>query len=465
MHKNQRETGNNSGEFHVLISSIHDFLQLPNSDFFSKMNFSGTILKVPVVREREWVRPCAFQEHGRILPDRVNCPKPGVWVELLLFILELFGKGAKIKIVEATGYSSNHYTLNDSSVLGMLHNKQADVTLPYMILSYQRSRLLPYGQPYAYASVVYITKKEKHPIPQLDLRKLYPGFLLFSALLWLLLFYIRMLLLKIMKRRWTNAWLHKIDKRTSLAQNIVLAILLGCVSSHVVMVFNLPLRRAPINIQNINDLIEVLESGEYTATSMQGITIENILNPVNKANKTDILDRFIAAAKVNPPKIVQNSDEAMDFVLNSVGKRYVFVTESNILRTIQQSYCDLDYVEDKQAPLYLVTFFVVPKWRVITLLLQNQMHLIEQASDILMAKYSSKKICPDQEHPPDKFVISLGQIHLVFWSLLIALVAAAALLSSELLWHRCHWLEDVCQKFEMSVKCTMSKKKDIPRVC
>ncbi len=68
-------------------------------------------LRVAAVNDSLYVEACAFEKPGRLLPDKENCARPGVWIELMLFILDMVAPGTKIELVNAAYYGFDGLTL------------------------------------------------------------------------------------------------------------------------------------------------------------------------------------------------------------------------------------------------------------------------------------------------------------------------------------------------------------------
>ena len=87
-----------------------------------------------------YVHPCAFTN---ILPDDVNCPRPGKLMELLFYLLISVDKNAQlIGIPSGTYVFSNNHSKN--SVMDNVYTGKADITLPFMWLTHRRAQELPF---------------------------------------------------------------------------------------------------------------------------------------------------------------------------------------------------------------------------------------------------------------------------------------------------------------------------------
>ncbi len=64
---------------------------------------------------------------------------------------------------------------------------------------------------------------------------------------------------------------------------LAFAVLFGSISSHVVMVFNMPLSMAKKPITNLDDLATALETREFTAIASSQLYIDEILKPIDRA--------------------------------------------------------------------------------------------------------------------------------------------------------------------------------------
>ncbi len=114
------------------------------------MNLSQDLITAAFIEKDE--EKCAFES---ILPNNQNCPFPGVWVELLLFILSLVKKSPKIRLIHARSYDFTNNTEKGSSMMGLLLTKKANVSPPYMTLSYRRANLLPHSTPFFITPLAY----------------------------------------------------------------------------------------------------------------------------------------------------------------------------------------------------------------------------------------------------------------------------------------------------------------------
>ncbi len=245
-------------------------------------NTNETLFRVPVLNDSTVASACAF---NYILPDPVNCPKPGLWIDLLLFILHLLKTDSRVKLLPATSYEFTDRGPNDTSILGMLLNRKADISPPFMALTFSRSRSLRYSNPFFdEAFFYYVYKQQRVNYKRLYLSKLYPKPFLLSGGLLICLMVLRQMVQSI--RKWTDrliSLLPQFELRNDMILGLALVVLFGCISSHVVMVFNMPLSMAKKPITNLEDLAAALESREFTAIASGRLFINEILNPIDRA--------------------------------------------------------------------------------------------------------------------------------------------------------------------------------------
>ncbi len=390
-------------------------------------NFNVTVLRAATVYDPQWLDPCTFVP-GLLLPDEQNCARPGLWVDLMMFILNLHGVRAKIRLVQVSSWSWFHGNSNGTSILNMLLTDQADITFPFTALTSHRSKYLPYGSNYQPIHVAFIYRKVSGGNPKLNKEFYQNATILFGAI-WLVLYLIRMLARVLISRtsKKDNYWITTLHKRIKLVLMLALAIWLGCFSSVVVMVFNLPAEKLVKPFGNVQELVESLESGEYKATATSGSTVDHLLMPLKHRSEAAILDRFYTVSKWNPPQIVKTVDEAMNLVLNSTSTKYVFVVDSEYMPIIERSYCGFNYDIDEQFSFAFYTYFVTPRLRQLTELTGDQREKIRKAFKMLQIKYSFKMTCSQGYGytPKDRFSISIWQIQGAFWPLILVEMLAS----------------------------------------
>ncbi len=401
------------------------------------------VLRVPMVNNSILVHPCAFEY---ILPDLFNCPQPGIWVDLLLLIVQLLKAEPRMKLIPATRNDFGDRTPNDSSVLGMLLNGEVDISPPFMSLTYSRARYLRYTTPYREVPLAYIYKAQDASRPQLNLYKLYPlPFVLFGSI-WVCLFLLRLWVNLLIKRAKSAAAVScwpDFYGRSDLVLGLALAVLLGCISSHVVMVFNMPPKLAKKPITNLEDLTTALESLEFTAVAKGQMYIDEILNPLEHAGKAKVFDRLIAAAKRNPPLLVSTIAEIMALVLNGTTK-YVGVIDALYLDTLHLHYCGYERVADPSFRFAPYTVYLGTNWNFAKELDQLHINTIKKEYQFLRQKYGiGEGKCQTSDTVVTDYSdlsISLSQIMGAFWSLAFAAAGAVLVMMIEFAFGKLHKL-------------------------
>ncbi len=120
------------------------------------------IYRIPGLKNANFVAPCVFHS---LIPSR-NCEFPGIYAELLLFILKIFDNEAILRFQEASGVTLSgdpnisSYPLQNISILDQIVLDKADISLTYMSLSLQRASKLSYLPLFSKpAHLIFVIKK------------------------------------------------------------------------------------------------------------------------------------------------------------------------------------------------------------------------------------------------------------------------------------------------------------------
>ncbi len=104
------------------------------------------LYRVPVDKTGNNVYPCAYK--SPTLPSS-TCPTPGIYIELLLYLLEFYDPQPTLKLQPATAWSMRfgvadfesellsirNFSLSNFSVSEQIYFGHADITLPYFMLN------------------------------------------------------------------------------------------------------------------------------------------------------------------------------------------------------------------------------------------------------------------------------------------------------------------------------------------
>ncbi len=378
---------------------------------------------------------CAYET---ILPDDHFCPKPGIRVEWLLFILSLFHRNPRIKVIQASGFSFTDKTENDTSVMGLLLSGKADISPPIMYLTYDRAELLPHTTPFYHDSMVLIYRNPKDfIIPALDYWKLLPvPYTLFASLL-LISYMLRKMFSKMSFSFQSKS---QMLKRSELILDLAFVIFLGCIGSHVVMIFNLPAPKLPKPIKNINDVLKATESGEFKVIVGSKIFIQHVFNPVKYANKSYLLRSFVAASAKNPPLLINSRKELVNLLLSDRNRVAVLSASSNIDGDISylDKKCSLHFVNEPDYEIGSTVIYMSKSWRLGKKLNQIQIKLIHEELKILQSKYLLKSKCYKDQMPKYSSdpTVAIEQMQGVFWLMAILHALTVLVGCAEIFWKR-----------------------------
>ncbi len=374
----------------------------------------------------EIAEKCAFEE---ILPNPVLCPKPGLFVELLVFVLNFFQRNPKVKLIGTTRTSLAESdrargTDNDTSVIGLLLAGRANVSFPLCSLTYERAKGLLYSTPLYTKGLYYMYKDTPDiTIAQLNLSQLFVRPYLFFAIL-LLIFYLakKLIFLQTVVRIPLKS---ATKKRVILGQSLALAIFLGCLSSHMVMVFNIPSPKRPKPITNQHDLLKAIESKQYTALVSPGSAAQDFLEAMPN---TELGKRFIAATKHNRPIFIKSEEQMRRLLLKS-SRKIVAIGGWNTYSRLRDD-CNLYSVEDYEVMTVYKGLYFSPSWKLPTSINRVQIKQIHGKYEELYEKYRPhQKACWENATKGESgsTTVMLGQIQGAFWC--FAIVQSIAILA------------------------------------
>ncbi len=405
-----------------------------------------TVYKVPFPNDSTLVSPCAYNS---LQPNISSCPRPGVHVEHILAYLKLLDKEAHIQLVPA---SFNNIFVDqalkvpdNSSLLGQIYLGLADLTPAFMTLNEMRASLLPHAGVLSRQPLYFIYKTEHSIGPTLNFGHVLSletvALLAGIVMLWQCL---KVILGHLPWPEWLKAFVQKLNYASTLIFCLWYGIFLGCLSSYVVIVFSKPIPpHKPF--KNAMGLVEKLRSMEYTAITLYGVVMDQILLPPESSSDIEIYRLFREAAKINPPlKVEEGKPKVMDMLLYSYTK-YVFVCDefSEAMETVTQ-YCGLDFIIDDYLPPSLFTVFMRQDMQANLTLKPAQLSVFHRQTGRISAKYTPKNDCP--EEVKESFRIKINQIFAIFYGILIAYAAGLGILVLE-------WVVRVWNRF----CCTVGK--------
>ena len=76
-----------------------------------------------------------------------------------------------------------------------------------------------------------------------------------------------------------------------------------------------------------------MEKGEMRGISLSEVMIDNFLNPVHFAGKSELLDRMMRIAKKYPPIMEVNETKAMELILSDNNGTSYFLVAGNYIAT------------------------------------------------------------------------------------------------------------------------------------
>ncbi len=152
----------------------------------------------------------------------------------------------------------------------------------------------------------------------------------------------------------------KVGNRFHWFLAFALVILLGCIKSHVVMIFNLPAPKLPKPIRNPNEFLAALQSQEFKAVVQSQAIMDEYVNPVEYENASELLRRLADVAKINPPRLEPNLDRIRSLLLNGTQPNYVFVGSLLYSQQYFGDDCNLHIVNLNTWLTYEVCFFQIP---------------------------------------------------------------------------------------------------------
>ncbi len=300
------------------------------------------IYRIPYPKSGSSVAPCAFHN---FLPSG-NCAFPGIYPELLLFVLKIFDDEAILSFQEASGRdvsfdpNISHYLQQNISVLDQILLDKSDISLPSMYLTYERASKVSYLPQFSKPIHLIFVIKKISPVISLDLRRFLDFDLLLSVALSFLFICIFQYCLKVVQnfvsRSSTLHCITMFKTRPRVMFSFWFGIFLGCFSTKIVLIFNVT-EQTLLPFKNALELAQLLKTGEYTAICPYESIFDTFLDP--KTTKAGIFEILSRAASKNPPILAASTSMGMDTMLASI-KPLVFIADEVESASIKENYCN-----------------------------------------------------------------------------------------------------------------------------
>ncbi len=381
--------------------------------------------------------PCAFES---VLPNRDKCPLPGIHVDLLIYILSFFKPNPKITVSPAFGYELTGNPENGTSVLDQLLSGRADISPPYMELTYERVQKLPFCTPLGITRTIYVYRDTKDvTVPDLNLLKYLPNSYRMLGI-FLFCFFVLLVCLEHFFSHRQVIW-RNLKNRLGLVLALSLTILLGCLQTHLVMKFNLPPQKITKPIRSLEDLYKAIETKEYTALVNAKLIIETLFNNTHYARKSKLFKNLIEAAKINEPKYVSSMLEAERLILGQNEIKYVLLYDSTETLPNIVNNCELYMKEDEQYAFGRYSIFMKPTWKLRKTLKWSEVRLIETKRRKLVLKKYRTNYRANCSKEGDKSIItrasiSIVQIQGLMWLFVLLFIASFVFFCLEFICNR-----------------------------
>ncbi len=314
------------------------------------------------------------------------------------------------------------------SILGAILDKKADISPPHMTLTSERVGLrLAYSTPLYKCPMIFIYKTEGSIQASLDMSGLL-SFRIVSMILGISFFWIilKNALVRAPLPQSFRIPLKKLKSASHVQIFLAYGILLGCLSSYVVILFNRPVEVKP-PFTDAASLLDRIENREYE-TIFQYKQPMMLLSGSRQLRETSISRRYKAVFEKYPPIVRAELITVLRQMLSST-KKYVFITDEMKLRAIMSEFCGLSYIIDTYFSPSWHVIYMAPELRANFSIGEIESALYMREFERLTNRYYLKKTCPTQEK--EYFVIELNQIVMAFYMLAVFQVAGAIVLLLE----------------------------------